>query len=390
MPANLCFLKSVNVKLTLTNKIFIHNEIIGLKFVYTFVPFKNNFMRKLITLLFFVTGVLTASAQKEYKIRTVAFYNVENLFDTINDTTKKDEFSPIMEMSSNRSKVYWDKIDKLGKVISELGSEKAKTSPAILGVAEIENKQVLEDLVKNDHLKKKRYGIIHFDSPDKRGIDVALLYQQRYFKPVHYEAINPNIYSENKKIYTRDILLVSGYLDDELIHIIVNHWPSRRGGEAKSSPLREKAAYKVTQIIDKIRGEDENAKIIIMGDFNDDPMNKSFKEVLETKSKKNDVEKGDLYNPYEKMFEKGLNTTAYRDNLSLFDQILFTSSLLNRKGKNDFSDYKMFKSGIFNKRFLMQKKGRYKGYPFRSFANGQYSGGYSDHYPVYIYLIKNK
>lgn len=335
-------------------------------------------------------NILFVNAQKKYKIRTVAFYNLENLFDTINDTSKNDEASPIMELNTNRSKVYWDKIDKLAEVISQLGEEKAKTGPAILGVSEIENKQVLEDLVNSERLKKMRYGIIHFDSPDKRGIDVALLYQQRYFKPVHYEAVNPNIFSENKKVYTRDILRVSGYLDDELVHVIVNHWPSRRGGEAKSSPLREKAAYKVTQIIEKIREEDKNAKVMIMGDFNDDPMNKSFKDVLKTKSEEEDVKKGDIYNPYESMFTKGLNTTAYRDNLSLFDQILFTSPLLNKKGRKDFSTYKMFKSGIFNKRFMVQNKGRYKGYPFRSFSNGQYTGGYSDHYPVYIYLIKEQ
>lgn len=347
-------------------------------------------MRKILLFSVLLMNILFVNAQKKYKIRTVAFYNLENLFDTINDTSKNDEASPIMELNTNRSKVYWDKIDKLAEVISQLGEEKAKTGPAILGVSEIENKQVLEDLVNSERLKKMRYGIIHFDSPDKRGIDVALLYQQRYFKPVHYEAVNPNIFSENKKVYTRDILRVSGYLDDELVHVIVNHWPSRRGGEAKSSPLREKAAYKVTQIIEKIREEDKNAKVMIMGDFNDDPMNKSFKDVLKTKSEEEDVKKGDIYNPYESMFAKGLNTTAYRDNLSLFDQILFTSPLLNKKGRKDFSTYKMFKSGIFNKRFMVQNKGRYKGYPFRSFSNGQYTGGYSDHYPVYIYLIKEQ
>ncbi|CAL2058120.1 Endonuclease [Tenacibaculum sp. 190524A05c] len=347
-------------------------------------------MRRLLLLSVLLMSCLFVNAQKKYKIRTVAFYNLENLFDTINDTSKNDEASPMMELRTNKSKVYWDKIDKLGEVISQLGEEKAKTGPAILGVAEIENKQVLEDLVKCERLKKMRYGIIHFDSPDKRGIDVALLYQQRYFKPVDYEAVNPNIYSNNRKVYTRDILKVSGYLDDELVHVIVNHWPSRRGGEAKSSPLREKAAYKVNKIIEKIREEDKNAKVMIMGDFNDDPMNKSFKDVLKTKAEKSEVRKGDIYNPYEQMFEKGLNTTAYRDNLSLFDQILFTSSLLNKKNSKDFSSYKMFKSGIFNKRFMVQNKGRYKGYPFRSFSNGQYTGGYSDHYPVYIYLIKEK
>ncbi len=371
---------------------------VDLNFVFIFASIKKDIMRKIIIFsLLSVTIFSSVFAQKkkiiqskEYKIRTVAFYNLENLFDTINDTSKNDEFSPMMELNTNKSKVYWDKIDKLGEVINQLGNEKAKTSPAILGVAEVENKQVLEDLIESEKLKKKRYGIIHFDSPDRRGIDVALLYQQRYFKPVHFEAVNPNIYSENWKVHTRDILRVSGYLDDELIHVIVNHWPSRRGGEAKSSPLREKAAYRVTKIIEKIRENDKNAKIIIMGDFNDNPTNKSFKKVLQTKAKKKDIKERDIFNPYEKMFGKGLNTTAYRDNLSLFDQILLTSSLLNKEGKKDFLSYKMFNPGIFNKRFLIQKKGRYKGYPFRSFSNGKYTGGYSDHYPVYMYLIKEK
>ncbi len=324
---------------------------------------------------------------KEYKIRTVAFYNLENLFDIVNDTTKNDEASPVMEMKGDRAKVYWDKIDKLGSVIAQIGAEKANTSPAIIGVCEVENRKVLEDLVDSKHLKSKRYNIIHYESPDKRGIDVALLYQSRYFKPIYHESFNPNIYSENRKVYTRDQLLVSGYLDDELIHVIVNHWPSRRGGEAKSRPLREKAAFQNTKIIDFLKKTDENPKVLIMGDFNDDPINSSFKNVLKTKDNKKKVAQGDIYNPYERMFKKGFNSGGYRDNISLFDQILVTSPLVD-KGKNDFSAYKMFKSAIFNKSFLTVKKGRYKGYPFRSFSFGSYTGGYSDHYPVYVYLIK--
>ncbi|MGB1042410.1 MAG: endonuclease/exonuclease/phosphatase family protein [Tenacibaculum sp.] len=348
-------------------------------------------MKNIITFLIVVlVGLSSTAQQKQYKIRTVGFYNLENLFDTVNDTEKNDEASPIMEMQGDREKVYRDKLEKLSDVIIQLGADKAKTSPALLGVVEVENKKVLEDLVATEKLKKKRYGIIHFDSPDKRGIDVALLYQKRYFKPIHFEAFNPNIYSsENKKIYTRDILWVSGYLDDELVHVIVNHWPSRRGGEAKSSPLREKAAYQVTQILEKIKLNDPNPKVMIMGDFNDDPINTSIKKVLNTKTKKKNVAEGDIYNPFEDMFRRGFNTLAYRDNLNLFDQIMFTSPLLD-KGQKDFSSFKMFKAGIFNKRFLTNKKGRYKGYPLRSFAGGKYTGGYSDHFPVYMYLIKEK
>ncbi len=334
-----------------------------------------------------ILGVQSQNNGKQYNIRTIAFYNLENLFDTINDTTINDEASPMMELKSNRSKVYWDKIDKLGSVIAQIGADKAKTGPALIGVSEVENLSVLEDLIKSKHLVKMRYGIVHYDSPDKRGIDVALLYQQRYFKPVYHEAFNPNIYRNNRKVYTRDQLLVSGYLDDELIHVIVNHWPSRSGGEAKSRPLREKAAYQNTKIIAQIREKDKNAKILTMGDFNDDPINTSFKEVLKTKSKKNNVGELDIYNPYEELHRKGYNTLAYRDNLNLFDMILISEPLLD-KGEKDFSTYKMWEANIFNKRFLTEKRGRWKGYPFRSFSNGAYTGGYSDHFPVYMYLIK--
>ena len=336
-----------------------------------------------------ISITFSQSKDKKYHIRTIAFYNLENLFDTINDISINDEASPMMKLKSNRSKVYWDKIDKLTSTIAQIGLEKANTSPAIIGVSEVENLSVLEDLVKSKHLVKKGYGVIHYDSPDKRGIDVALLYQKRYFKPVHHEVFNPNIYRDNFKVYTRDQLLVSGYLDDELIHIIVNHWPSRSGGEAKSRPLREKAAYQNTKIFAQIREQDTKAKIITMGDFNDDPINSSFKKVLKTKGLKKKVGELDIYNPYEDLHKRGFNTLAYRDNLNLFDMILISSPLLD-KGKKDFSTYKMYKAMIFNKRFLTDKKGQYKGYPFRSFSNGGYTGGYSDHFPVYMYLIKEK
>ena len=343
----------------------------------------------LILLFLTTTSTFSQSKGKKYNIRTIAFYNLENLFDTINDTTINDEASPMMELKSNKSNVYWDKIDKLGSVIVQIGADKANTSPTLLGVSEVENLSVLEDLVKSERLKKKGYGIIHYDSPDKRGIDVALLYQKRYFKPVFHEAFNPNIYRNNRKVYTRDQLLVSGYLDDELIHVIVNHWPSRSGGEAKSRPLREKAAYQNTKIIAQVRDKDPNAKIIIMGDFNDDPTNSSFKTVLKTKSKKKNVGEFDIYNPYEDLHRRGFNTIGYRDNINLFDMILISAPLLDI-GEKDFSDYKMFQAKIFNKRFLTSKKGQFKGYPFRSFSYGGYTGGYSDHYPVYMYLIKEK
>ncbi|WP_165731768.1 endonuclease/exonuclease/phosphatase family protein [Polaribacter sp. 20A6] len=346
--------------------------------------------KKIFFIFIFSLTITVCNSQKngkKYNIRTIAFYNLENLFDTINDVNKNDEASPIMELKSNKSKVYWDKIEKLSSTIAQIGEDKTKTSPAIIGVSEVENLNVLEDLIHSKHLVQNDYGIIHYDSPDKRGIDVALLYQKKYFNPIHHEVFNPKIFKDNYPIYTRDQLLVSGYLDDELIHIIVNHWPSRRGGEAASRPNREKAAYQNTKIIEQVRKQDANAKILIMGDFNDDPNNSSFKNVLKTKSRKKEVAEGDLYNPYEDMFRRGFNTLKYRDKINLFDMIFFTSPLLD-KGEKDFSTYKMYKAMIFNKRFLTTKKGKYKGYPFRSFSSGNYTGGYSDHYPVYLYLIK--
>jgi exonuclease III len=326
-------------------------------------------------------------AQENFQIRTIAFYNLENLFDTVNDTLKNDEASPIMEIKEGREEVYQKKLANMSKVLSEIGTKEAKNSAAIIGVAEVENRKVLEDLLQTGNLKSKQYDIIHYDSPDLRGIDVALLYKPSFFRPTHHEVFELKIWDENgMRIYTRDQLLVSGYLDDELIHIIVNHWPSRRGGEEKSRSKREKAAYLNTQIIEKIKLSDPNPKVIIMGDFNDDPNNASFKKVLKTKSRKSDVKEGDIYNPMEDMFRRGQNTLVYRDNINLFDQIMFTSPLLTTT--KDYSTYKMYKTNVFNPQYLTTQTGKYKGYPHRSFAGNNFINGYSDHYPVYMYLIK--
>ena len=326
-------------------------------------------------------------SQKKYDIKTIAFYNLENLFDTENDTLIDDEASPIMEIKENRLEIYQKKLNNMAKVISEIGEVESKNSPVILGVAEIENKRVLVDLIETSYLKEKNYNIIHYDSPDLRGIDVGFLYQPTFFRPIHHETFELKLWEENgMRIYTRDQLLVSGYLGDELIHIIVNHWPSRRGGEEKSRPTREKAAYLNTQIIEQIKLTDPNPKVIIMGDLNDDPINTSLKEVLKTKAEKDDVKEGDIYNPMEDMFKRGQNTLVYRDNLNLFDQIMFTSPLLTTT--KDFSSYKMYKANIYNPQYLTTQTGKYKGYPFRSWGYSGFTDGFSDHYPVYIYLIK--
>jgi len=334
-------------------------------------------------------SIVGYSQEKKYTVRTIAFYNLENLFDTLDDPEKLDEKSPIMEIKVDRETIYQKKLNNMAKVISEIGAKESNNTPTILGLAEIENRKVIEDLINTSELEGKEYDIIHYDSPDARGIDVALIYQPNYFRPTHHEVFELKLWEEDgSRIYTRDQLLVSGYLDNELIHVIVNHWPSRRGGSEKSNHKREKAAYLNTQIIEKVRKEDPNAKIIIMGDLNDDPNNSSLKNVLKTKTKKKRVKQGDIYNPYEDMFRRGFNTLVYRDNINLFDQILFTSPLLSTK--KDYSTFKMWKANVFNPQYLTNQTGRYKGYPHRSFVGGNWNGGYSDHYPVYIYLIKEE
>jgi hypothetical protein len=348
-------------------------------------------MKKTIVLLIIFLIFSQANfAQKKYQIRTIAFYNLENLFDTINDPAKNDEASPIMEIKENRTAIYAEKVNNMAKVLSEIGTKENSASPVIIGVAEVENQQVIEDLLKTSYLKNKNYGIIHFDSPDLRGIDVAMLYQKNHFTPTDQETFELKLWdTDGKRIYTRDQLLVTGYLNGELMHFIVNHWPSRRGGEKRSSLKREKAAYLNTQIIAKVRKTDPNAKIIIMGDLNDDPTNKSLKTVLKTKAKKKNVHKGDIYNPMEDLFRRGNNTLVYRDNLNLFDQIMFTSPLLNSKNNSNNSGFKFYKAGIYKPQYLTTQTGKYKGYPYRSWGYGYFTGGYSDHYPSYIYLIRD-
>jgi len=325
--------------------------------------------------------------KQDFKVITVAFYNLENLFDTKNDPITFDDDRTPDGKDHWTETIYAEKSKNMAFVISQIGEEVAQNSPAILGVAEIENRKVLEDLVNQPSLRQQNYGIVHYDSPDRRGIDVALLYQKDIFKVIKSKAYELMIYKPeepNKRVYTRDQLVVSGMLDGDQVYIIVNHWPSRSGGEAASSYKREAAAALNRRIIDSLQNTAPNAKIMTMGDFNDDPTNTSVKNVLGTKGEKSKVKRLEFFNPMEVIFKTGTGTLAYRDNWNLFDQIIISEPLLDI----DFKTYGFYKAGIYNKAFLSNPEGRYKGYPFRSFANGNYTGGYSDHFPVYIYLIK--
>ncbi|WP_026727126.1 endonuclease [Flavobacterium denitrificans] len=349
---------------------------------------------------FFAISSLSGQSKK-YSIHTVAFYNFENLFDTINDpSTNDDEWTPIGAQHWTKEK-YEQKLRNLSKVISEIGTPENLNAPTLIGCSEVENRGVLEDLIKQEKIADFDYGIIHFDSPDQRGIDVALLYRKKYFRPTSFSNI-PLIIYKNKtvpqekrnedlgdveikdnhnRVFTRDQLLVTGFLENEEINIIINHWPSRSGGEKASSPYREAAGRLNRKIIDSLQQINPLAKVITMGDLNDGPFNKSIKVGLGTESKKAETSEFGTFNPFEEMAAKGMGTLAFRDSWDIFDQIIMTQTLI----QPDFSSYKFWKAGIFNRPYLIQTVGKYKGYPLR---NSPTEAGFSDHFPVYIYLVK--
>lgn len=341
-------------------------------------------------LLISILAIPEASSQdKKYRVATIAFYNLENLFDVENDPNKFDERSPIMEMDSAvRPKVYKKKVANMAEVISKIGTDFVGMPPAIIGVCEVENDDVLLDLTNEPKLRPYSYGIVHHESPDVRSIDTGLLYQRNLFIPtnsVAHEVIIFKGIDKSKRKYTRDVLVVSGKLRGENFHFIVNHWPSRSGGQKKSEPRRLEAAKVTKKAIDSLQVIDPYAKIMVMGDFNDGPYNKSIAEVVGTKFNKEKVGLKELYNPYEEIRKNGGGTIAYRGSWDIFDQVFFTDPLLDDK---DYSEFRYFKSGIFAPTFLQNPRGRWKGYPYRSFSGGGFSGGYSDHFPVFVYLIR--
>ena len=282
---------------------------------------------------------------------------------------------------------YRMKIKNMAAVICDIDRDETGTPPTIIGVCEIENRKVLEDLLNDDSMYKYNYGIIHFESPDRRGIDVGLLYRKGLFTPTNASKAALLLFNKEypySRIYTRDQLVVSGMLDGEMIHFIINHWPSRSGGELVSKPKRIKAAQLNRRLVDSIFSIDPYAKIISMGDFNDDPNSESIKTILNPVALRDTTAIKSLYNPMEGIFRKGEGSLAWRDRWNLFDQLIISTEFLKR----DFSSYRFFKAGIYKKELLITASGPYKGYPFRSYNKQQYTGGYSDHFPVYLFLIK--
>lgn len=339
----------------------------------------------LLSISFFLSNKSIAQGDQSVKVATIGFYNLENLFDTENDTLINDEeFLPEGGRAWTKDK-YDEKISNMAYVISQMGADLSPAGISVLGVAEIENKSVLDDLVADPQISERNYQIVHYDSPDFRGIDVALLYNPKHFKVTSSEPITVDIsYKENNRT-TRDILHVEGLFDGEPMHVLVNHWPSRRGGEKRSQWKRDKAAKICRGIVDSLQQSTPEAKVIVMGDLNDDPTSPSVKKNLKTVSRLKELEdKKYMFNPYEDIYRRGLGSNAYRDAWSLFDQIIISEDL----AKEDNDGYYFYKGQVFNKKFLIQNSGKYKGYPMRTFSFDKYQGGYSDHFPSFIYLIK--
>ncbi len=331
----------------------------------------------------FIAGNAFTQEKKQYKVGCVAFYNLENLFDTIpgpNDV----QFTPDGVNKWNHEK-YNQKLDHMSTVISQIGSEMFPGGPALIGISEIENRSVVEDLVNTPKLKSSKYSFVHYESPDRRGIDVALLYRKDFFKVVSSRSVRL-IRKDDTTWRSRDQLVVSGIFDNELIYIIVNHWPSRSGGEKRSQPFRQAAAELTKSIVDSIFKTDLNSKIFIVGDLNDDPVNSSLTNSLKAKGSIDDVKKGDLFNPMWKLYKDGIGSIAYQDTWSLFDQIIVSEPLLG----SDKSTLKFFKAKVFNSPFILQKEGQFAKYPYRTYVGNTWQGGYSDHLPVYIFIIKEK
>ncbi|PIB33432.1 endonuclease [Gaetbulibacter sp. 5U11] len=308
--------------------------------------------------------------------QTIAFYNIENLFDIYKDDLTRDtDFNPTSEKRWT-IKRYNNKLRKIGYAISNIGRKETNSHPAIIGLAEIENEAVLKDLISSKHLKEYPYQFVHYDSKDERGIDVAFIYDTTKFKVTNSESFTFSFNeADGSPDYTRDILLVSGLFLDEPVHFLVNHWPSRRTGDIETEYKRITASSNLQAIVGTLKENITNAKIIIMGDFNDDPASNSIEQLVANQG---------LFNPMETLLSIDRGTTSHNFEWNLFDQIIITHNFLERQSNT----LRFVKADIYDADFLKQMDGKYKGTPYRTYVGKRYKGGYSDHFPVYMILNK--
>lgn len=342
--------------------------------------------------LLIIGGTIAAQEQqgKPHETYGVMFYNLENLFDTINANGTYDlEFSPRGARQWNSQK-YWSKQHNMAWAISQMTTKATPMGPAIIGVSEVENRSVLEDLVRQPELKPWHLRIVHHDGPDRRGIDVGLLYNPRFFRVL-------NVTNQRLKVpgypefRTRDQLCVTGLLAGEKVSVLVNHWPSRLGGQERSSYLREAAADMARRTIDSLLAVDPNQGIIFMGDLNDDPMDVSCAKVLGGKRDIKDVTApADVYNPWWDKLDHGIGTLAYKGQWNLFDQIVMTQYFLQHYGQPTKPHLTFRRAEVLNRQFLRTTEGARQGYPLRTYSGGVFLNGFSDHFPTEIFLVRDK
>lgn len=340
-----------------------------------------------ITLLFILIFGEIRSQNSDFKEyprgdMRIMFYNCENLFDCENDSLKKDDdFTPegVKYWSFSR---YHKKLHNISKVIAAVGQWEL---PEIIGVCEIENLTVLEELIRFTGLKKYPYKIIHFDSPDNRGIDVGLLYRRDKFIPISFQPVHVRFpFEENKP--TRDILYVKGMSNrNDTFHIFVNHWPSRWGGQAETDRKRMYAAFVLKHKTDSIFKADKSPNIIIMGDLNDYPDNNSMIKVLKAKTEFESIEDEKLYNlSYYLQFVKGEGSLKHDGVWGIIDQFVISGNILNPVSKIHCTKDD---AHIFNAPFLSERDETHTGFiPFRTYIGFKFNDGYSDHYPAYLDL----
>lgn len=340
----------------------------------------------LVAFLFTIISVsMGYSAKAQYHASLIGFYNLENLYDTVdNPIVDDEEFLPNSERHYNTA-IFLDKLDKLTSVLTQLGIDVNPDGFALLGVCEIENDTVLHALTNHKSLKARGLKIVHYNSPDRRGIDVGLLYNPKYFAPLYSEPLFVQLPGGSKDAYfTRDILYVKGILDGDTIHVLVGHWPSRSGGEERSIPARAAAAGVCKGVVDSLMAISKQTKVIIMGDLNDDPISPSLTKILGASGSTSKLKDGGLYNPWYDFYKRGIGTIAYQDAWGLFDQVVISKAWLDKEQAGYFFQ----KATIFNREFLIQQTGRYKGYPKRTWDGSTYNYGYSDHLPVFLTMLK--
>ena len=311
-----------------------------------------------------------------HNMQTLAFYNCENLFDVYDDKRTNDNDYTSNSMKKWTYQRYENKLRKLSFAISNIGRHETGKHPALVGLAEIENAKVIKDLISHTNLEAYNYNYIHYNSLDERGIDVALIYDRTIFKVIHSETFSIDLVDEDGGLgFTRDILLVSGFLDGEAVHVIVNHWSSRREGEKETEYRRMTSSNKVSEIIRFLRLEDSDAKIVVMGDFNDEPNSNNIRTLVDTNQ---------LHNPMGTIRSFSRGSTIHNRKWNLFDQIILSINFF----KSSENQFEFFKADIFDVDFLKTFRGHYKGSPFRTYVGKKYTGGYSDHFPVYAIFKK--